>query len=114
MLNRSVVLIRYQQPFVEWINAADPNPSHTITLSDANEDNVAYLVEVEDEEEFEGWLKANGKRLFELELGEWYTDEKLWPKERSLKMFKEWCRFDLHTVVLDTGGTPLLDDETGE
>jgi hypothetical protein len=26
-------------------------------------------------------------------------------------MLKEWCSFELHTVVVDTGESPLEDDE---
>jgi hypothetical protein len=49
--------------FVDWINAADPNPTHAITLAEANEDNSAYLVAVEDEQELADWLKGNGEIL---------------------------------------------------
>lgn len=38
MINRAVLILRYKQPFVDWINAAGPNPSHRITLDEANED----------------------------------------------------------------------------
>src|SRR5689334_17734632 len=73
--------------------------------------NTAYLIEVEDEEEFESWLALNGETLFEAELDGWYSDPKLWPRDRSVALFKEWCTFELHTLVVDTGGTPLYDDD---
>jgi hypothetical protein len=111
VLNRAVLILRYKQPFVDWINAADPNPTHEITLADANDDSTAYLVEVEDEEEFEEWFKLNGLILFEEELNGWYTDPELWPQDRSAQLFKQWCTFELHTLVYDTGGPPLFDDE---
>ena len=114
MLNRSVLILRYKQPFVDWINAADPVPTHTVKLADVNEDNTAYLIEVEDEDELAAWLEANGKLLFEEELNGWYTDPELWPKDRSLMQFRRWCSFELHTVVVDTGATMLVDDEEGE
>jgi hypothetical protein len=38
----------------------------------------------------------------------------LWPRDRSLKMLKEWCSFELHTVVVDTGAAPLEDDVSKE
>lgn len=111
MLNRSVAIIRYLQPFVDWIHAADPNPSEKMKLSEANEDNTAYLVEVEDEDEFEDWLDKNWERVFKIELEAWYTDSAMWPKNRTKKVFKSWCRFELHTIVLDLGKTELVDDE---
>ena len=114
MLNRSVLILRYKQPFVDWINAADPDPTHTITLADVHDDSTAYLVEVEDQEEFEEWFSLNGEILFEEELNGWYTDPALWPQDRSSVLFKQWCTFELHTLVYDTGATPLIDDESDD
>ena len=49
MLNRAALILRYKQPFVDWINAADPSStSHTLTLAEVNQEHTVYLVEVED------------------------------------------------------------------
>jgi hypothetical protein len=56
-------------------------------------------------------LARHHEELFGEELIGWYTDPALWPRDRSLKMLKEWCSFELHTVVVDTGASPLEDDE---
>jgi hypothetical protein len=69
------------------------------------------LLEVEDERELDEWLALNGETLFEEVLNDWYTDPELWPQDRSLAMFRKWCSLELHTVVLDTGNSPLEDDE---
>jgi len=114
MLNRSVLILRYKQSFVDWINAADPVPTHAVKLADVNEDSTTYLIEVEDEDELTAWLEANGQALFEEELNGWYTDPELWPNDRSLAQFKQWCSFELHTVVVDTGATLLVDDDEDE
>lgn len=114
MLNRSVLVLRYQQPFVDWINAVDTQSAPALTLAEANDDNTAYLVEVEDEEELEEWLEVNGEILFEGELNGWCNDPDLWPPLRSLDVLRKWCAFDLHSVVMDTGGSPLSDDEEYE
>jgi len=111
MLNRSVLIVRFRQPFADWVNAADPTPSHEISLADVNDDSTAYLLEVGDESELDEWLRLNGDALFAEILNDWYTDPELWPQDRSLAMFRKWCSFELHTVVLDTGGSPLEDDE---
>jgi hypothetical protein len=111
MLNRAVLILRYKQPFVDWINEADPNPTHTVSLASTNQDTTAYLVEVEDEDEFESWLALNGEVLFEAELDGWYTDPMLWPQDRSVALLKEWCTLELHTMVFDTGGAPLYDND---
>jgi hypothetical protein len=115
MLNREALILRYKQPFVDWINAADPSPtSHTLTLADVNQERTVYLVEVEDEVELAGWLAHHHQELFEEELNGWYTDPGLWPRDRSLKMLRQWCSFELHTVVVDTGESSLEGDEFEE
>jgi hypothetical protein len=73
-----------------------------------------YLVKVEDEDELAGWLARHHQELFEQELNGWYTDPGLWPRDRSLETLKTWCSFELHTVVVDTGESPLEDEEFEE
>lgn len=111
MLNRSALILRYRQPFVDWINAVDPSAGTAIlSLDDVNEEHTVLLVEVEDEEELAAWLDSNHEVLFERELEGWYTDPALWPWDRSLETLKKWCSIELHTVVVDTGGSRLKDD----
>lgn len=108
MLNRAVLIVRYKQPFVDWINAVEPNPQQRLKLADANDNNSAYLIEeVEDDEELQEWLKLNGVALMEAELSGWFTESQLWPKDRSLALFNKWCAVELHTLVFETGTTPL-------
>jgi alpha-mannosidase len=84
VLNRAALIVRYRQPFVDWINGADPAPgSHTVTLAEVNEEHTVYLVEVEDDDALGRWLAANHRTLFEHELNGWYTDEALRPQESS-------------------------------
>jgi hypothetical protein len=112
MLNRAALILRYKQPFVDWINAVDPSSgSEPLTLADVQAERTIYLVEVEDEDELIRWLSQHHEELFEEELNGWYTDPALWPRDRSLKTLQEWCSFELHTVVVDTGNSPLEDDD---
>ena len=81
MLNRAALILRYKQPFVDWINAVDPSPaSHTLNLAEVNQEHTVYLVEVEDEGELDDWLARHHEELFEEELQGWYTDPALWPR----------------------------------
>ena len=58
MLNRDLLIVRYKQPFVDWVNEADPHPDgHTITLEEANEDTPAYLIHEYASEDLENWLQ---------------------------------------------------------
>jgi hypothetical protein len=112
VINRAALILRYKQPFVDWINAADPSPaSHLVTLDEVNSERTVYLIEVEDEPELASWLKRHYSEIFDEELFGWYMDPKLWPEDRSLKRLKEWCRFELNTVVIDFGDSPIEQDE---
>ena len=73
-----------------------------------------YLVDVEDEDELTEWLTRHHEELLEEELSGWYTDPALWPGTDRSRCSKEWCSLELHTVVVDTGESPLGDDETEE
>ena len=86
MINRAAVILRYKEPFVRWINDADPyedNPGKT--PENANKDRNVYLITDEDGETVEEWISLNYKTLFENELEGWYSDESLWPKNRNRK-----------------------------
>ncbi|MFH2045295.1 MAG: hypothetical protein ABIK92_09125 [Pseudomonadota bacterium] len=112
MINRAAIILKYKEPFVRWINEADPYEDHKeITLESANEDRTVYLITVEEGENFGKWVSLNFKMLFENELEGWYTDESLWPKNRNKKTFNEWFDFECHTVIIDTVGGAIEDDE---
>jgi hypothetical protein len=88
-----------------------PTPLRTpLSLAEVNQEHTVYLVEVEDENELKRWLARHHEELFEHTLNGWCTDPALWRRDRSLKMLKEWCSFELHTVVVDTATSPRADD----
>ncbi len=86
-----------------------------ITADDLGNERTVYLISEKDsdgEKAVEKWIKRNYKALFEAELGSWYTDPGLWPSKRTLKLFKEWFNVEYHSVIEDTVGGELYDDET--
>ena len=112
MVNRAVVILRYKDPIMKWINEADPEEdSSEVSLASANEERTVYLVSDGEAENIDRWIHANYSVLFESELEGWYTDESMWPKNRDLKTFKEWFEVECHSVVLDTVGGQIFDDE---
>ena len=85
MLNRDLVIVRLKQPFVDWINEADPYPDgSSMTLEEVNRDVSTFLVHDHASEDLDGWLKECYSDLFEAILEEWYVDETLWPRDRTL------------------------------
>ncbi|HEX6207077.1 MAG TPA: hypothetical protein VF058_01845 [Actinomycetota bacterium] len=112
MLNRAALILRYKQPFVDWINAADPSPtSHTLTVDEVNQEHTVYLVEVEDEDEPAEWLVRHHEELFEAELNGWYTDPALWPGTDRSRCSRSGVRSSSTPSWWTTGASPLEDDE---
>lgn len=115
MINRAALLLKYKAPAIAWINESDPihdNPG--ITAEDVNSDRTVYLIsdEVADTPAtLENWIKANLEVLFESELEGWYTDPSLWPKKRNYALFKKWFEIECHSVLVDTFGGPIFDDD---
>ena len=71
MLNRDLLIVRYRQPFVDWVNEADPHPAGGahITLESAKEDSSVFLIHEFASEEFETWLESCYQPLFDNILG---------------------------------------------
>jgi hypothetical protein len=115
MLNRTLLVVKLRQPFIDWVNAADPRPQGSrVTLDDANADATGFLIHEDACEELEDWLQQCYLLLFEGILGEWYVDPKLWPQDRTLELFKTWCEVELHSMIFDLIDGPLLDDDFEE
>lgn len=112
MVNRAAVILKLKKPFVEWVNKSDPyDKDFKISLEEANLERTVYLIHENDAENLDQWIKLNFSQLFESELEDWYTDESLWPKKRTRKMFDEWFSVECHSVITDTVGTQIFDDE---
>jgi hypothetical protein len=112
MVNRAAIILKCKEPFLRWLNESDPyddNPG--ITLESVNDDRTVYLIHDHDAENVEEWISLNFKQIFESELEGWYTDDSLWPKNRNRKLFDEWFNVECHSVILDTVGTKIIDDE---
>ena len=112
MINRAAVVLRCKDPFLKWVNEADPvNDNPGLTLAEVNEESTVYLITEEDGDNVNQWLANNYNTLFENELESWYADTTLWPKKRGRKTFDKWFDVECHTVIIDTVGSLIVDDE---
>jgi len=113
MINRAVLILKYNQLSLKWINESDSyGESPELTLEDVNRENTVYLISEEDSESPDTlniWLELNYERLFESELENWCSEEKLWPQNRTFELFQQWFSFDCHTIIIDTVPIPIVD-----
>ena len=105
-INRTAVIIKPKQPFVDWINST-PDDSSNYTLEQVNRENITFLIpEYDDPDNSKKYIKNNYKMIFEFELWGWITTEELWPKNRNWKMFNNWFDIEINSEVFD-----LVDSE---
>ncbi len=112
MLNRDLIVVRLKQPFVDWVNEADPYPDGSrMTLKEVNEDLPAFLIHDYACEDLEDWLEQHYETLFAELLEQWYVDDALWPQDITLELFKTWCDVGIHSMVIDLVDEPLVEDQ---
>ena len=106
MVNRSLIIVRVKQPYVEWANhlsdRIESEKSNPYTIQSINEEPGTYLIpEIFDPEELEMYLDRTWILLFEKLLSDWTSDQTLWPKKRTFKMFTDWFEIQCSSVVYD-------------
>ncbi len=115
LINRSLVIIRHQQPFLDWLMTADPNPLKDLTLAHLEEEGDAFLIpgdpKITDHTQAVKWVEKRWQGFFEYFLNGWLTDEALWPQNRSLKLFRQWFRIEYRSMVWDMAADQPLEVE---
>ena len=106
-INRSLIILRTKQPFLDWARSLD-DESKDLTLESLNEESTAYLIpEILEDSDQEEFLKTFYDTLFEEQLEGWWTDETAWPQPRDLKMFLNWFEVEFHSLVFDLCDEPI-------
>jgi hypothetical protein len=100
-INRSAIIIKPLQPFIDWCSNLYPEDLDDIKKT------RTYLVS-EDIEDIDSWLVKKFDKLFTFELASWHENKKEWPQKRNYKMFKEWFQIDISILVYDFEINPVL------
>lgn len=107
-LNRTAILVRPTQTFLDWLHRSDPTSGH-LTLQDLRQDSTVYLMpECDDDEETRECLEALCVHIFEEELDGWVRIPSLWPPRRDFEAFEQWFEWSAHSMVVDLSGDQLL------
>jgi hypothetical protein len=112
VINRTAISVVGARPYVEWTERTDMDfDKGTLTVARSRLHGTTVLLpEFELEEDVDEWVEENAEWLFEMQLSAWTEDESRWPPDRDLRLFRQWFRVDIHTVVVDAGN----DDIDGE
>jgi len=110
MLNRSALVVKPKQRFLDWLHAVDPT-SHRITLGDVCREPHIYLIEECDTaEDLADVLRELCEEIFEEQLNGWYRVPSSWPQDRSYEVFCQWFEYQHHSMLLDLCDEPLIYD----
>jgi hypothetical protein len=110
MLNRSAVVVKPKQPFLDWLHTADPT-SHRLTLGDLSREPTIYLLpECNTEADVQELLSERCKEIFVEQLAGWFRDEETWRRDRSFDVFCRWFEFRHHSMLVDLSDEPLIDE----
>ena len=109
MINRSAIAVRPKQPFLAWLKSVEQS-NEALSLADLEK--TIYLVpEYDEPEDAEKMLAEAWEGIFNRELFAWYTTEKLWPRGRSLNVFKKWFDYEHFDLVEDMVAGPVGDQD---
>ncbi len=107
MLNRSAVIVKPRQPYLEWARQDDAEGLTASVFKAFHTEPTVYLLpEYDDPPAQREVLEEFWPCLFETILGGWVTDGALWPKNRTFDMFRQWFEIQMSSIVQD----PYLDE----
>lgn len=116
-INRASVSLKPKSPVFDWLREIDISigaaPMGAIDPLDENGDLFLIPGEevIESREDAVKWVEKRWSDFFEFELGKWIIDDQLWPKDRTLKRFREWFDIEYHSMVWDLGSDPLATED---
>ncbi len=124
MLNRSAIVVKPKQPFLDWLHTADPT-SHELSLRTLVSEPTIYLIpecdtgaEVDQalrelceeifSEQLAGWFNDETTWPQDRGFEGWFNDETTWPQDRGFEVFCHWFDFQHHSMLVDLCDDPLI------
>ncbi len=99
-INRSALIIRPKQPYIDWANSFDDGPEASV--EQLPKDHSIYLVDCIDElADIDLLVQDHWEWIFQEQLNGWMRDSDLWPEEMTREMFLEWFDCELSTMIWD-------------
>jgi hypothetical protein len=109
-LNRSALVIKPKQPFLDRLNRADPTSS-ALSLGELVREPAIYLIpECDTEEDVADVLGELCERIFVEQLAGWFTNSTTWPQDRGFDVFCCWFDYQNHSMLIDLCDEPLILD----
>jgi len=99
-VNRSLLVIKAGEPFLEWAESLPGREK--ITIEDLNTGCTAYLLpEFQNDQQRDVILNRVYADIFAEHLSFWCVDDVKWPQSRTFALFNRWFVLELHIIVED-------------
>jgi hypothetical protein len=108
MVDRTVLLVRAAQPFLDWLHSVNKvlGPEHPLS-DDAGKAPTAYLIRDFDLlPDMDDYVASRATELFENELQSWFLVPQFWPELRDFETFCKWFDWELVDMVYDMEDFP--------
>lgn len=110
-INRSAIVVRPAQPFLDWLHRVDPTSTH-LTLDDLRREPTIYLVsECDTQEQAVEYLGESIRDICEEQLDGWYRVPAVWPAKRDVTTFQSWFETSFHSTIVDVCDDALEHEE---
>ena len=97
-IDRNAIVVKPKKPFYSWVNSIFPDDK---PIEEKDENSIYLIEEMMNNELVLNWIKRNFEMIFVNELNDWCTDEDKWPKRRTYKMFSDWFKVEISSMILD-------------
>jgi hypothetical protein len=102
LINYSVAIVRWKQPFLHWANSLDNRQHHLTPDSIKPFENNCYLLPLFDtEQQKERMIQEVAELIFATELQSYCPDRDFWPKNRNYAMFLEFFDVEVNSMIYD-------------
>src|ERR1039458_5284211 len=95
-LNRSAIVVRPKQPFLDWLHSADPTSRH-LTLPDLLRSPGSISSRSVTRMPMSATSCEKCDEIFIEQLAGWFTDETTWPTNLDFDTFCRWFDFQHHS-----------------
>jgi hypothetical protein len=90
VLNRSAIVVKPKEPFLDWLHAVDPSSRDLAFLELVREPSICLIPECDTDDDVADVLHELCEEIFGEQLAGWYADISTWPRNRSFDVFCHW------------------------
>ncbi|SRR5581483_4655660 len=112
-VNRTAVVLRARQPYVDWANRSQAGPERVVLAQARAAGSVFLIPAFERADDIRAFVERHAPEMFEHELGMWLEDPGGWPPRRDAATFHEWFDVEVHEIVVDLAGDEIVAEELG-